>query len=169
MGSFRSVSYTHLDVYKRQNQAGGNNYVDITGLSIGTTYYFTCTSYCDALGWGSSYNVSCKTRGEIFYDYGRKPANLKFGQPPAYGISENKWEGWWLTNTKVRFNSDHIDIPHDSSNHYSPEFIFGSIINVSAFSKIFAEVQIVKDVYKRQVIQRSALLIIWVFLTFWHR
>lgn len=125
------------------NQAGGSNYVDITGLSIGTMYYFTCTSYCDALGWGSSYNVSCKTRGDIFYDHGRNPANLKFGQPPAYGISENKWEGWWLTNTKVRFNSDHIDIPYDGSNHYSPEFIFGSSINVSAFSKIFAEVQIV--------------------------
>ena len=37
--------------------ASGSNYCDITGLTPGTTYYFTCTSYCDALGWGTSYNV----------------------------------------------------------------------------------------------------------------
>lgn len=43
------------------NQAGGSNYVDIGGLTPGTTYYFTCTSYVDALGWGSSYNVSTAT------------------------------------------------------------------------------------------------------------
>lgn len=40
------------------NQAGGSNYVDIRGLSFGTTYYFTCTSYCDAFGWGASHNIS---------------------------------------------------------------------------------------------------------------
>ena len=43
------------------NQAGGNNYVDITGLTPGTTHYFTCTSYCNNLGNGSSYNVNAAT------------------------------------------------------------------------------------------------------------
>lgn len=43
------------------NQAGGNNYVDIGGLTFGTTYYFTCTSYCDAFGWGASSNISTAT------------------------------------------------------------------------------------------------------------
>ena len=44
------------------SQANGSNYVDICGLNPATTYYFTCTSYCDALGWGSSYNISAMTR-----------------------------------------------------------------------------------------------------------
>ena len=44
------------------NQAGGSNYVDITGLSPSTSYYFTCTSYCDALGWGASSNIVCATQ-----------------------------------------------------------------------------------------------------------
>lgn len=43
----------------------GTSYVDITGLSVGTTYYFTCTSYCDPLAWGSSYNVSATTQNII--------------------------------------------------------------------------------------------------------
>ena len=124
------------------SSANGSNYVDIGGLASGTTYYFTCTSYVNALGWGNSYNVSCKARGEIIYDNGKNLANLEFGAPPVL-YPGTTWENWWLTNTKVRFNSDHIDIPSDFTNHYSPEFIFGSSINVSAFSKIFAEVQIV--------------------------
>lgn len=41
--------------------ASATSYVDITGLNSNTTYYFTCTSYCDPLAWGSSYNVSAKT------------------------------------------------------------------------------------------------------------
>ncbi len=47
--------------WQNQSVASGSNYVDITGLNPSTTYYFTCTSYCDALGWGSSYNVSATT------------------------------------------------------------------------------------------------------------
>lgn len=50
------------------NQAGGSNYVDIGGLAPDTTYYFTCTSYCDALGWGSSYNVNVKTLAATLQD-----------------------------------------------------------------------------------------------------
>ena len=43
------------------SSANGSNYVDIGGLKFGTTYYFTCTSYVDALGWGNSYNVAVTT------------------------------------------------------------------------------------------------------------
>jgi hypothetical protein len=53
--------------------ASASNYVDITGLSAGTTYYFTCTSYVDNVGWGSSYNVTAKTSGLVLYDYGYNP------------------------------------------------------------------------------------------------
>ena len=48
--------------YTNQSTAGAWNYVDITGLSADTTYYFTCTSYVDNLGWGTSYNVNAKTQ-----------------------------------------------------------------------------------------------------------
>lgn len=48
--------------------AGGSNYVDITGLNVGTTYYFTCTSYATGLGNGASYNVSAKTSGIVLWD-----------------------------------------------------------------------------------------------------
>lgn len=44
------------------SSANASNYVDITGLSANTTYYFTCTSYVDNLGWGYSYNVNAKTK-----------------------------------------------------------------------------------------------------------
>lgn len=48
--------------------AGGSNYVDITGLSYGTLYYFTCTSYASGLGNGSSYNVSARTNDLVLYN-----------------------------------------------------------------------------------------------------
>ena len=44
------------------SSANASNYVDITGLNANTTYYFTCTSYVDNLGWGASYNVNAKTQ-----------------------------------------------------------------------------------------------------------
>lgn len=44
------------------SSANASNYVDITGLNANTTYYFTCTSYVDNLGWGASYNVNAKTK-----------------------------------------------------------------------------------------------------------
>lgn len=43
------------------SSANASNYVDITGLNANTMYYFTCTSYVDNLGWGTSYNVNAKT------------------------------------------------------------------------------------------------------------
>lgn len=44
------------------SSANASNYVDITGLKANTKYYFTCTSYVDNLGWGTSYNVNAKTK-----------------------------------------------------------------------------------------------------------
>lgn len=44
------------------SSANASNYVDITGLNANTKYYFTCTSYVDNLGWGTSYNVNAKTK-----------------------------------------------------------------------------------------------------------
>lgn len=43
------------------NQGGGNNYVDITGLSYETTYYFTCISYYTGLDNAGVANVQAKT------------------------------------------------------------------------------------------------------------
>lgn len=55
------------------NQASGDNYVDVTGLNQETQYYFTCTSYCEALGNGNSANISAttgiKTLREILSPY----------------------------------------------------------------------------------------------------
>lgn len=90
--------------------AGGSNYVDITGLKPGTTHYFTCTSYCNALGWGSSYNVSAKTTGFVLYWDGNNAVNFtgRGGTPTfastyidfplngAYGLS---------TSTSIPFGS----------------------------------------------------------------
>lgn len=59
------------------NQAGGSNYVDIGGLSPNTTYYFTCTSYCDALGWGNSYNLNARTTYVYLYNRGNNIARFK--------------------------------------------------------------------------------------------
>lgn len=43
------------------NQGGGNNYVDITGLSSLTTYYFSCVNYFAGLDNGNTANVNAKT------------------------------------------------------------------------------------------------------------
>ena len=54
------------------SSANGSNYVDIGGLASGTTYYFTCTSYVNALGWGNSYNVSAATAAATVNDMLKK-------------------------------------------------------------------------------------------------
>lgn len=41
--------------------AGGWSEVIVSGLAMHTSYYFTCTSYVNAMGWGNSYNVSAGT------------------------------------------------------------------------------------------------------------
>lgn len=66
-------------VYKGRGNsatAGGSNYVDITGLTPETTYYFTCYSYATGLSNGNSYNVSAKTSGKLLYSYGNNPAGF---------------------------------------------------------------------------------------------
>ena len=97
------------------NQAGGSNYVDIGGLAPDTTYYFTCTSYCDALGWGSSYNVNVKTlaatlqdlieiytgtpsysKGKIYY---LSTASSELFVVAEYSITKNQIDGEKSSNT----------------------------------------------------------------------
>lgn len=69
------------------SQAGGSNYVDITNCACGMTYYFTCTSYVDNLGWGTSYNVQATTPimtfAEILNSVGDIPPTTFY----TYGIS----------------------------------------------------------------------------------
>ena len=56
---------------------GGTSYVDISGLEVGTTYYFTCYSYSTDLGDSStSYNVSAKTKGLLIYKNGTQYISL---------------------------------------------------------------------------------------------
>ena len=76
--------------------AGASNYVDITGLTYGTTYYFTCTSYASGLGNGSSYNVSCKTSDFMLWANGA----LQNGATGETQIEYNCTAGA-LTNKKL--------------------------------------------------------------------
>ena len=72
------------------NTAAKNwNEVIISGLALGTTYYFTCTSYVNALGWGNSYNVSATTNATQVINglpimangYGNKGAYVQIAIP----------------------------------------------------------------------------------------
>ena len=58
------------------NQAGGDNYVDITGLDPFTTYYFSCINYFTGLDNGTTANVSAKTTHVYLYNRGSNPAGL---------------------------------------------------------------------------------------------
>ena len=61
----------------RSTTPGGTSYVDITGLNVGTTYYFTCYSYVTGLGDSTTgYNVSAKTKGLLLYDNGNNIAGV---------------------------------------------------------------------------------------------
>lgn len=75
--------------WANQNTAGAENYVDITSLNPGTTYYFTCTSYVDNLGWGNSYNVqattSTMTFAEILNNVGDIPPTVFYTKSVVHG------------------------------------------------------------------------------------
>lgn len=88
------------------NQAGGNNYVDITGLSANTTYYFTCVSYTTNLGNGTSYNLSAKTMHNpgMFFAKDYNPYGLKWYPSVAYGSVTNDYFG--VINTTYRGSED---------------------------------------------------------------
>ena len=92
--------------------AGGSNYVDITGLTPGTTYYFTCTSYASGLGNGSSHNVSAKTSGLLLYNEG----NNVIG---------------YTGNTYVTFNSNKISLAE-----YGYISVSNCGINLDSYSKL---------------------------------
>lgn len=75
------------------NQASGDNYVDVTGLNQETQYYFTCTSYCDALGNGNSANISAttgiKTLREILSPYSGVEYWRMLGFEDGYGSTDS--------------------------------------------------------------------------------
>lgn len=75
------------------SQAGGDNYVDITGLNQETQYYFTCTSYCEALGNGNSANISAttgiKTLREILSPYSGVEYWRMLGFEDGYGSTDS--------------------------------------------------------------------------------
>lgn len=81
------------------SSANASNYVDITGLNANTTYYFTCTSYVDNLGWGTSYNVNCKTKAispiQAFDLVGLYPGTSygyrRYGDSSAYECSYHQF------------------------------------------------------------------------------
>ena len=100
------------------NQAGGNNYVDIGGLNMGTTYYFTCTSYCDALGWGASYNVAATTKGKILYDNGYNP----------YGMYDH--------NETAVFYPTYVENPGRPGSGYDSRYKFKTPVIDSGYSKM---------------------------------
>ena len=77
------------------SQAGGNNYVDITGLSANTTYYFTCVSYTTNLGNGTSHNLSAKTlhKPGMFFAKDYNPYGLIWYPSTAYGSITNEYFG----------------------------------------------------------------------------
>ena len=77
------------------SQAGGNNYVDITGLSANTTYYFTCVSYTTNLGNGTSHNLSAKTlhKPGMFFAKDHNPYGLIWYPSTVYGSVTNEYFG----------------------------------------------------------------------------
>lgn len=81
------------------SSAGGTSYYDITGLAIGTTYYFTCISYCTGLGDGTSYNCSATTKGFLLYNYGTlaSGARLSTSVTTAGTNSFSYKGGYWLS------------------------------------------------------------------------
>lgn len=74
--------------------AGGSSYVDITGLSVGTTYYFTCYSYATGLGDSViSYNCSGKTKGIMIYNEGTVVTPFTI-----YGKDYDSSNSWYASN-----------------------------------------------------------------------
>lgn len=76
---------------------GGTSYVDISGLEVGTTCYFTCYSYVTGLGDSTTgYNVSAKTKGLLAYAYGVQYVPLEFRDKNG-------------ANSAMQFNADHLN------------------------------------------------------------
>lgn len=76
--------------------AGAANHVDITGLELDTTYYFTCTSYVNALGWGTSHNISCATSGKKLFWNGTNYAGF---------VSGSASFAWTNDGTRIAFTN----------------------------------------------------------------
>lgn len=101
---------------------GGKNYVDITGLDPGTTYYFTCTSYATGLGNGSSYNVSAKTNGFMIYNRGVKAAGFSINT--EYATDKG---------TYIRHNSTMKDVFYMPTINYANYEYIKFVISVPSY------------------------------------
>lgn len=97
------------------SSANASNYVDITGLNTNMTYYFTCTSYVDNLGWGASYNVNCKTQPPSIYDIFNKKGINKF----YFCYMSNYYYSTYQNFNRVEGNSMYFNstVTHTSSRY----------------------------------------------------
>lgn len=66
------------------NQAGGDNYADITGLKPLTKYYFSCTSFCTGLDDGIQADVSATTTHVYLYNRGNNIAGISVSDEYTY-------------------------------------------------------------------------------------
>lgn len=109
------------------SSANASNYVDITGLNANTTYYFTCTSYVDNLGWGASYNVNCKTQPPSIYDIFNKKGINKF----YFCYMSNYYYSTYQNFNRVEGNSMYFDstVTHTSSRYSDQPTDFSIIVS----------------------------------------
>ena len=123
------------------NQAGGDNYVDITGLEPGTTYYFTCCSYCDGIGWGTNYNVSAKTNNAN-YTLGQLVNNDYFsagyfGLFNAYGPDNDDDNNWLVipvdTSNNPNGYGENAIYKNEHSSPTGVAFDYGGGTRISSF------------------------------------
>ena len=136
--------------------------MDIGGLNPATTYYFTCTSYCDALGWGSSYNISVrtveKTPNDIFAPY------TNFAFLAHSGHSDYDYKGIKMA-TGSKASTPYVIVTGSSSsymhNYISMQFVQFVIvyqygINVSHTPVSQGDLDILKT-YKLKTLRKSGL------------
>lgn len=123
------------------NQAGGDNYVDITGLEPGTKYYFTCCSYCDGIGWGTNYNVSAKTNNAN-YTLGQLVNNDYFsagyfGLFNAYGPDNDDDNNWLVipvdTSNNPNGYGENAIYKNEHSSPTGVAFDYGGGTRISSF------------------------------------
>ncbi|MBR1988486.1 MAG: fibronectin type III domain-containing protein [Clostridia bacterium] len=112
--------------------ASGTSYVDITGLTMGTTYYFTVCAYVTNVGNGTSYNVNAKTKGLVIYNTGTQ----------YYTLSNND-----SNNCTITFNSDNIQFTKKTLYGAPLIGIKTGNMDMSSFSKMCVNFKITHHYY----------------------
>ena len=103
--------------------AGGTSYVDITGLTVGTVYYFTCYSYATGLGdSGTGYNCSTTTKGLLLYNYGTNP----YKYAPAVSNSLASMQSNCMRIVKGRSYNGNMTVPFVTPNKCGIAFPTGT-------------------------------------------